>query len=45
MKSEHQEALQKAIREVNSLRRLSWTIIQVGHISKAIKELNAILEV
>ena len=43
-KSEYQEALQKAMREIKGLRRFPWTIWQMEHIRRAIKELEAILE-
>ena len=42
--SEVQEALQKATRELNGLRRLPWTINQVTHLNKAVKELEAMWE-
>lgn len=44
MKSEHQEAIQKAIRILNSLRRLDWSITQIKHINGAISELEWVLE-
>ena len=42
--SEVQEALQKATRELQSLRRYPFTIHQIQHLNNAIKELEAMWE-
>jgi hypothetical protein len=44
MESEHQEAYQKAIRELENLRRLPWDIYQIEFLNRAIKNLKAMVE-
>ena len=44
MISEHQEAIQECLRNLNSLNILNWTYEQKKHIVKAVSELEAILE-
>ena len=42
--SKHQEVIQEALRVMNSMKSMKWTLKQRVHLNKAYNELYAVLE-